>query len=214
MGNISNAEMVYQALRERIISNEIEPGQILTETLIATEYNVSRTPVREALRRLSGEGFVVVLSKLGIQVTNISMLQVKEGFEIRRVLEALAAKLLLKRVTQADIDELEDISNRWKKDNISMTHAKYDKLMHKKLWELSGNASLIKMLEDLHNHEERWWHYMHRTNPNVNFFSYVGDDHPFINIIECIKNRDEDGLLIALAEHLDYYIEQARKEIF
>jgi DNA-binding GntR family transcriptional regulator len=83
---------VHGSLLRRISSGDIEPGTRLREEEVARRHGVSRTPVREAFRRLEAEGFVTVLPHAGAQVSEISLSEIDELFEIRGALEVLAAQ--------------------------------------------------------------------------------------------------------------------------
>lgn len=84
-------EIVFEALREAIINGTLEPGERLMEIQLAEEMGVSRTPVREAIRKLELEGFVVMVPRKGAYVAGLSMKDIADVFEIRTALESLAA---------------------------------------------------------------------------------------------------------------------------
>lgn len=84
--------MVYEKIRDKIIACEYSPGTLLKEELLKVEYDVSRTPIREALARLENEGLIVIKPKKGILVTPITMEDVNEVFEIRELYELYAIR--------------------------------------------------------------------------------------------------------------------------
>src|SRR5690606_40070113 len=85
-------ELVFEAIREAIINGTHKPGERLMEIQLAEELGVSRTPVREAIRKLELEGFVVMVPRQGAYVADITLKDVADVFEIRAALEALAAE--------------------------------------------------------------------------------------------------------------------------
>lgn len=99
-------EIVFETLREAIITGKLEPGERLMEIQMAEEMGVSRTPVREAIRKLELEGFVVMIPRKGAYVAGISIKDVTDVFEVRAALEALAAGLAAERITDQEIDRL------------------------------------------------------------------------------------------------------------
>src|SRR5262249_48407214 len=100
------AEYVHEVLRREIISGAIEPGTRLSEHLVATELSVSRTPVREALRRLQQEGLAVKSAGGGVEVQMLSRKDVAEIIGIRAVLEGHAAMLAADQISIGELERL------------------------------------------------------------------------------------------------------------
>ena len=106
-------EIVFETLREAIITGVLKPGERLMEVQLAEEMGVSRTPVREAIRKLELEGFVVMVARKGAYVAGISLKDVTDVFEIRAALEGLAACLAAGRASEEDLEEMERaVANR------------------------------------------------------------------------------------------------------
>ena len=103
---VPSSERVYQALRHRILAGMDEPGTRLVELQLATEFNVSRTPVREAVKRLTAEGLIRVDPVRGIVVSDVDARELEEIFVIREVLDGLAARLAAERVSATDLTKL------------------------------------------------------------------------------------------------------------
>ena len=100
-------EIVFETLRDAIINQTLEPGERLMEIQLAEEMGVSRTPVREAIRKLELEGLVIMVPRKGAYVAGISVKDIHEVFEVREYLEGLAASLAAKRITPEELDEME-----------------------------------------------------------------------------------------------------------
>ena len=100
-------EIVFESLREAIINGHLKPGERLMEIQLADEMGVSRTPVREAIRKLELEGFVVMIPRKGAYVAGISLKDIADVFEIRAALESLAAALAAERITEDELEALE-----------------------------------------------------------------------------------------------------------
>ncbi|MCH2394066.1 GntR family transcriptional regulator [Oceanibaculum sp.] len=107
--NASRAELVYRALRAAIRDGEMEAGERLRETDIAEKLGVSRTPVREALQRLTAEGLLSVTAGRGVIVTEFDKQQVLELYALREVLEGAAAAFAAERASETDIDTLRQL---------------------------------------------------------------------------------------------------------
>jgi DNA-binding GntR family transcriptional regulator len=103
---VPSSERVYQVLKHRILAGMLEPGSRLVELQLATEFQVSRTPVREALKRLTAEGLLAIDALRGIVVSDVDARELEEIFVIRAALEGLGARLAAERVTGTDLMKL------------------------------------------------------------------------------------------------------------
>jgi DNA-binding GntR family transcriptional regulator len=101
------AEQVYQHLRQEILDNAFPPNAALPEKSLASQLNVSRMPVREALHRLAADGLVILRPRQGAFVSSLSPQQFLDAYRVREALEELAIKLALPNLTVDDIEELE-----------------------------------------------------------------------------------------------------------
>ena len=108
----SISDQIYEILKDRILINDLEPGQRLIESEIAQVYQTSRTPIREAFRRLEQDGFVDRVPQGGVRVTEISVQTIKEVFGIRAVLEAYVGELACRHMTPETLAELKQISHQ------------------------------------------------------------------------------------------------------
>ena len=108
----SRSELAYRRLRDAIGSGELAPGQRVMEVEVAQWLNVSRTPVREALRRLESEGMLAVEPRNGLVVSSISREAMLELYTMRELLEGTAARLCAHNASDLEIMELEEIITR------------------------------------------------------------------------------------------------------
>ena len=95
----SLTDKAYAALEERIVTLALAPGSVLSETALAASLGIGRTPIREALQRLSREGLVLILPRRGVMVSEIDVRDQLEALKVRRVLECLMASLAAERAT-------------------------------------------------------------------------------------------------------------------
>lgn len=100
-------ELVFESLREAIIIGKLSPGERMMEIQLAEEMGVSRTPIREAIRKLELEGLVVMIPRKGAYVAGVSLKDIADVFEIRRALEGLAAELAAERASDEEFEEME-----------------------------------------------------------------------------------------------------------
>ena len=96
-------DIVFKTLREAIITGDLKPGERLMEIKLANELGVSRTPVREAIRKLELEGLVIMTARKGAEVAPINEKDLREVLEIRKVLESLACELACKNVQPENV---------------------------------------------------------------------------------------------------------------
>jgi DNA-binding transcriptional MocR family regulator len=97
---VGKTEAVYLRLKTEIENGDFEPGQALTEFMLVEHTGASRTPVREALRRLAAEGLVNIAPRVGATVARISLRTVRELFDYRRVLEPAAIRMVVQEAAQ------------------------------------------------------------------------------------------------------------------
>lgn len=102
-------DQIYPLIRRMILSGDIKPGEVIDEKLIAAELDVSRTPVREAVKKLSDENLVEVIAQSATRASRLDPQEIEEAFLIRRALEAESAAQAAKRMTPVHVDRLEDI---------------------------------------------------------------------------------------------------------
>lgn len=150
MASIGLPEAAYQAIRANILDNRWSPGFQATELEVATQLNMSRTPIHEALMRLQQEGLVEVIPRHGMRVLPVSPADMKEIYEVLRSLEATAAELAAARKPgPAELRPLEEASEAMDsalKANDLDAWAKADEAFHAHLLDLSGNRILKQMV--------------------------------------------------------------------
>lgn len=152
-------EVVFDSLREAIINGTLRPSERLMEIQLAEELGVSRTPVREAIRKLELEGFVVMMPRKGAYVAGISFKDIEDVFEVRASLEALASGLAAERITDEELEELERILVRKKEiiaDSDLPAFVESDTKFHDSLYKCSRNQRLIQMLSNLQDEIQRF----------------------------------------------------------
>ena len=152
-------ELVFEALREAIVKGVLKPGERMMEIQLAEEMGVSRTPVREAIRKLELEGLVAMVPRKGAYVASLSMKDIVEVFEIRGALEGLAAELAAERITDEELEELERYLLRINesietKDLTLMVEVDTD--FHGQLYRASRNERLSQIISNLREQIQRF----------------------------------------------------------
>lgn len=149
---MTSSERVYQALREQIFAGTLAPGARLVELQLAAQFDVSRTPVREALKRLTAEGLVSLDSARGMVVRDLDPREVEQIYLIREVLEGLAARLAVHAATAAEVgklhllmDMMEESARNQRWEVVVQANLKF----HEVLLAASGNERLCSMARSL-----------------------------------------------------------------
>jgi DNA-binding GntR family transcriptional regulator len=145
-------QRVRDELRERILSGRLQPGDRLVERDLAEDLGVSRIPVREAIRSLESEGFVVVRSPRRVVVRELSRVDVAELFDVREALEVLAAGLAADRADRAGLRKLERLlaqAERAISDGRASKITEVNNRFHEEIIALAGNGLLATMIQPL-----------------------------------------------------------------
>jgi DNA-binding GntR family transcriptional regulator len=110
-------DMIFDHLKKEILEGRIKPDDRLIERDLAQQLNVSRTPIREALRKLESEGLLSYLPRKGVVVQGFDINEIKEIYDIRKELECLAVRNAIKNITDADIAKMQAILEHVEKDD-------------------------------------------------------------------------------------------------
>lgn len=149
---MTQGEAAYNNIRDRIISGELPPGYLLKEMALAEHMNLSRTPIREALRRLSESGLVEIQPNRGARVVGWSEAQMVETYEIRAILESHAARLAAESISDSDLNLLETLVEDMErvvaseKEEDILELANINLLFHHTVLRASGNSQLIGLV--------------------------------------------------------------------
>jgi DNA-binding GntR family transcriptional regulator len=177
---------VYERLYEKIVNGDFAPGDRLTEISLATEFGISRTPVREALRRLEQDGLVERAAR-GMRVRERSPNEILEIYEVRILLETAAARAAAEKSTPLDVARLEQLHERMAKtatdDPLAMESI--NRRFHEHIWSSSHNATLADLLKRLASHLQR---FRGTTLTHEGRWDMVLTEHE--EIIAAIKHRD------------------------
>jgi DNA-binding GntR family transcriptional regulator len=178
-GNL--ADHVFQQVKREILENSVGPDTILAEGPLATRFNVSRAPAREALKRLAERGFVRSVPRVGYIVTSVSLRDYDEVFQMRFALEPLAVELAVPRLTAADAEELERsaaavavIAALEDPADRGVRLAQVNAEFHRAIARISGNHRLARTIGSLIDELERVMR-MLAYDPGV---EEVRDEHP------------------------------------
>jgi len=145
-------EVVCETLRDAIRKGVLKPGERLMEIQLAEELGVSRTPVREAIRKLELEGYVIMMPRRGTYVANLSIRDVNEVFEIRTSLDSLASGLAAERITDEELERLQRLLvliGEYIEENNMEKIVETDTEFHDILYQASRNTRLVGIIFNL-----------------------------------------------------------------
>ena len=192
----SLGERAYRRLREMILDRELEAGALLNEQRVAEQLDMSRTPVREALIRLTGEGLLVRADARSFSVRAVSAREFFESMRVREMLEAQAIELGIQRLSLASIEALEaQVHALEVGTHTEVEHREFDDLLHRTIAEASGNAVLVQMILAMRLNARlfRVTSHLHRKQEN-----HV--EH--LSILAALKTRDVVEARNAMINHI------------
>lgn len=194
-------DLVFNTLRQAILTGELKPGERLMEIHLADKLGVSRTPIREAIRKLELEGLVTMIPRRGAEVAQITEKSMNDVLEIRRTLDALCAELACDRITEGGLRSLKESCDLFEqsvagKDAKKIAQA--DVALHDIILQATGNQRLIQMVNNL---AEQMYRYR---------FEYIKDSSQHQRLVEehriiykSILEKDKDTAASAARTHID-----------
>jgi len=216
LGGSSRSEYAYQEIRQRVLSGRWRPGELISTYALAEELQISRTPVSEALKRLASEGLIDIIPQVGCIVRVPQPGEIQETFLIRAVLEGLSAEMAASRITDKDINTLEDIlkmSEEAAKSNDAVNYESLNRAFHNTISQIANLYTLNRLLVSL-------WQLSGYQTASIPFFAERFNislqEHSII--LEYLKKRDPAGARQATEAHLRrcakdfaYFAEQVQK---
>lgn len=205
-------EHIFEELKKRIIELEMKPGEMVNEKALIDEFQVSRTPVREALIMLSQIGLIETRPRIGTFVTQIDVHSVKNAYEVKKNLEGLAAELAAKRANKEEEKELFEIIDRFSGYDIVKDYKlciQDDQRFHQIIRQASRNEILIEVLDVLNTKTARFLQYIHYVIEDYDYFH-----GSLIEIAMAIKNRDANEARRTTEEHTKTFLDQMSKHFF
>ncbi|HZQ06753.1 MAG TPA: GntR family transcriptional regulator [Anaerolineae bacterium] len=198
--NRTRTGWAYQAIRQAILSLKLEPGSLLLEDKLAEQLNISKTPVRQALQQLEGEGLVTRIPYKGTYVTQVTEQDIREIVELKAELEAMAGRLALPALTASDLIKAASFLAASDAALLAgdLTQAsEQGKLFHRFIFEHASNQRLLDMLNLLDGHMQRLRLMAARTNERME-----KSNHEHHLILDAIRRGEIDGVEAAFHQHL------------
>lgn len=200
MAAVDRAEI---ALRGLILSGELPPGERLGEVELAKSLGMSRTPVREALRRLSSQGLVEVVAHRGARVTAWSERELDKVFVLRATLEGMAAASAARFATDEQIEHLDDVARRHEAAAFPPEGRSWEKVtelnaeFHRALLEIDGSSTLTTALSGLIHSSV-----LHRTQQALSEEAMHRSANHHLEIVAAVRARDPEWADSVMRSHL------------
>lgn len=203
---ITISETIYKYLKKAIIEGELRPNQRIQEKEMAELFNASTTPVREAFQRLSAEKYIIINARKEVVIASATLEEIKELFEVVRVLDTFATKKAMKKLTDKDIAELKKITkklgNCYKQKKIH-SYVKENLKIHDKLWKACGNKflyqSLLNLAEKTTFYGNQVFFLTNKSTNNPSLFNKSYKDHH--DLMGAIEKKDSNAVEKILLSH-------------
>ncbi len=194
-------DVVFNTLRQAILTGELKPGERLMEIHLANKLGVSRTPIREAIRKLELEGLVTMIPRRGAEVAQITEKSMNDVLEVRRALDALCVELACERITEEDMGRLKQACEAFEaavRTRDVKKIARADVELHDIIVQATGNQRLIQLINNL---SEQMYRYRFEYIKDVSQHQRLIDEHRMI--YESIVKKDREAASQAAHVHID-----------
>ncbi|GMQ64725.1 GntR family transcriptional regulator [Vallitalea maricola] len=193
-------DVVFNTLREAILKGELVAGERLMEKQLAERMGVSRTPIREAIRKLELEGLVVMIPRKGAEVAKITHKDIKDVLEVRAALEELAVKIACEKMSEESFVDLKRTTHNFQtacEEHDIEQIIKKDVEFHDIIFNSTENEKLIQIINNL---REQIYRYRVEYIRKVADFGILVKEHDLI--VKSIENRDVDEARKIALQHI------------
>lgn len=201
------SEKAYGILEEMIVTLKLDPGSVISETQLSRAIKIGRTPMREALQRLAGEGLVATLPRRGLIVSEINITQQLALLETRRVLDRLVVCRAARRASDSQREalkvcaaEMENAARGKDLTDFMRLDREFDDIVES----ASRNAFAVRALAPLHVHCRRFW-YMYHHNGDLTHSAAL-----HVQVILAVAEADEETAATSADRLIDYLEEFTR----
>ena len=194
-------DVVFNTLRQAILTGELQPGERLMEIHLANRLGVSRTPIREAIRKLELEGLVTMIPRRGAEVAQITEKSLQDVLEVRRALDALSVELACERITEAEVEQLKQACETFEKATETRDPRKIaqaDVALHDIIVEAARNQRLVQMVNNL---SQQMYRYRFEYIKDESKHQRLIEEHRII--FESILHKDKKTAAATAKLHID-----------
>ena len=193
-------DVVFNTLRQAILRGELKPGERLMEIQLANKLGVSRTPIREAIRKLELEGLVVMIPRKGAEVAKITVRDLKDALEVRMAIDSLSVKLACERLDEDDKTEIKQACVAFReavKSKNVQAIVEGDERFHNTIYRASKNQKLITIAMNL---REQVYRYRFEYVKDFSYHENLIREHD--QITEAILKGDVETAQKIMKEHI------------
>ncbi len=194
-------DVVFNTLRQAILTGELKPGERLMEIHLANRLGVSRTPIREAIRKLELEGLVTMIPRRGAEVAQITEKSMRDVLEVRRTLDALSVELACERISKEEEEALKEACDEFEKavkTKDAKIIAKADVALHDIITAATRNQRLIQLINNL---SEQMYRYRFEYIKDTSQHERIIEEHKII--YESIIKKDKEAASEIAKIHID-----------
>ena len=211
-----SVERAYMLLKEMAASYEFKPDSRLNETELAKRLETSRTPLREALNRLVAEGFLTFRSGQGFFCRSLTTAEIMDLYEARAAIECEATRLAALRADPAEVEELEryllGAHAEYRPGRSAVELVQLDEDFHLRLAALSGNAEMIRMLENIYG-RIRYIRLIDLKTLSDKTGPEKITTEPHMRILQAVKRRDAVGAQSEMRGHIERRLEAVTENV-
>ena len=201
-------------MRDRIVFGEYLPGMRLSEKALCKEFNVSRTPLREAIQKLVDLKLVTVIPRFGTNVTPIDIHEIRSAFEVKIKLEGLAGELAAMRIESDQLEELDGLIKKAVRGAHADKTRRHNRLIeidsrfHTIIHQAARNPILHEFLDNLHYRCSRLWNSsLKDAVPNEEIIDQLR------SVYNALERKDPESARKHMARHVQYFIDEIKKRL-
>ena len=201
----SYVELAYDGIKQLIIEEQIEPGALLSENHLAEYLRMSRTPVREAIRRLQAEGILESIKGLGTFLKPLSLKDVKNIYEVREALELIACETAIDQITDEEIEavrgSLQSLLDRHKAGETIdwMEFSQLDGQLHDLIVKKSNNGYIRILMDQIYFNVDRYRIISFQVSLDLE-----ESTRQHLDLLDCLQERNLEKLKEHLSRHLEW----------
>ena len=190
-------QLAYNAIKDKIVNCEYPPGDLLNENLLATELDISRTPIREALSHLQEEGFIRIMLKKGIMVSNITIADMRQVYQVRIEFEPFVVLLAGPQLKNDDLMHFRELFLNQLHDGDMLQRLETDTSFHRYLAMNCGNKYLLQVMNRVLDENKR----ITIFNKNAERVEHSHDEH--LKLVDALLTTDYDLSAKVMRKHIE-----------
>ncbi len=200
---------IYNELKKRIVYLDYKPKQVLSIKELSKEFGVSPIPIREVLILLENEKLVHIIPNNGVYVTDVSLQEIKDVFEVRLFLVGLVGKLAAQRVTSEELKKMKELLEKIKNEKNRKKLIQLDAEFHDLVNYSTKNQTLTETLKRLRNQIGRLWFF---AKENDAYSQKIPED--FEALIKALENKEQNKSEQIMKDHAIHFINQIKMSLY